>query len=82
MAREWIKGLVCILLLTGLVVTVLPIQAWRIDTPVRETMPGIANALFRDWVFAFELLSVLLLAALLGALFLGHKQRRGEEDQP
>jgi len=36
--------------------------------------PGISGGIFSDFIFAFELLSLLLIAALIGALFLAKKE--------
>lgn len=82
MAHEWAKGLLASLLLVALVSTVLPIQAWREGTPPQESIPRISKSLFDTWVFPFELLSILLLGALLGALAMGQKVRREEREQP
>jgi NADH:ubiquinone oxidoreductase subunit 6 (subunit J) len=80
MAHEWAKGLLCLVLLLGLVFAVLRIPEWGQETPPRESYGGLATGLFGPWVFAFELLSVLLLAALIGALYLSQKIPRGEEE--
>jgi|GEM_PF-2440462 len=80
MAHEWAKGLLCLVLLGGLVFAVIRIPEWQGETAKRETYEGLANGLFGPWLFAFELLSVLLLAALIGALYLSQKIPRGEEE--
>ncbi len=36
--------------------------------------PDIRGGIFSDFIFSFELLSVLLLAALIGALYLARKE--------
>jgi len=36
--------------------------------------PGIRGGIFSDYVFSFELLSLLLLAALIGALYIAKKE--------
>ncbi|MCX9011837.1 MAG: hypothetical protein OIN66_12030 [Candidatus Methanoperedens sp.] len=36
--------------------------------------PGISGGIFSDFIFSFELLSLLLIAALIGALFLAKKE--------
>lgn len=76
MAREWAKGLVVTLLLAGLLFTFLDVEAWLSDTPRQETFDGLGRALFDKWVLPFEVLSLLLLGALMGALYLGIKVRR------
>lgn len=80
MAHEWAKGLLCLFLLIGLVMAVRGIPEWRQETPGRETYGGFAQGLFGPWVLAFELLSVLLLAALIGALYMSQKIPKGEEE--
>jgi NADH-quinone oxidoreductase subunit J len=80
MGREWAKGLLCLFLLMGLVWAAFQEPAWRADTPLQENWPGLADALFNKWLLAFELVSVLLLAALVGALYLSRKTPRGEEE--
>lgn len=82
MGHEWAKGLLVALLLAGLLLTVLAVPEWTSETPRQETFGGLADALFERWVFAFELLSLLLLGALLGALYLGAKARREGGDLP
>jgi NADH:ubiquinone oxidoreductase subunit 6 (subunit J) len=82
MAHEWAKGLLCLVLLTGLMTSVLWNPNFRRDTPRQETFEGLAGGLFGNWVFAFELLSLLLLAALIGALFLSQKLGRREDESP
>lgn len=80
MATEWAKGLLALLLLSALLYPILGIAEWQGDTPAQENMPGIATGLFDTWLFPFEVLSVLLLAALVGALYMSQK-REPEEPQ-
>jgi NADH-quinone oxidoreductase subunit J len=56
---------------------------WKDDTvqpaePARETVPGVINQvaapLFRDYLLAFEITSVLLLAAIVGAVVLAKRR--------
>lgn len=42
--------------------------------------PGIRRILFRHWVLPFEALSVLLLAALVGAIVLSRKDTKASQD--
>jgi NADH-quinone oxidoreductase subunit J len=46
----------------------------RVDTVVGPRTPDIGLALFRDWVLPFEVLSMLLLAALVGAIVLSRRE--------
>jgi len=65
----------------GILVTLL-VDAFRttwidLDTP-HGTAEQLGDSLFRAWVLPFEALSVLLLAALVGALVLARRDRRPE----
>jgi NADH-quinone oxidoreductase subunit J len=46
----------------------------RVDTVAGPRTPDIGLALFRDWVLPFEVLSMLLLAALVGAIVLSRRE--------
>jgi NADH:ubiquinone oxidoreductase subunit 6 (subunit J) len=46
-------------------------------TRVATSATDLANALFNDYILAFEVVSVLLLAAVIGGVFLA-KRERGE----
>jgi NADH-quinone oxidoreductase subunit J/NAD(P)H-quinone oxidoreductase subunit 6 len=55
----------------GVALAALLIQAYgwsRVDSPVPGTAGRLGAELFRSWVLPFELVSVLLLAALVGAI--------------
>lgn len=79
--HDWAKGTVAALLLVGLAFAALKVPEWSGDTPAVETLDGIAQLLFQPWVLAFELLSILLLAALFGSLYLSQKVPPGEEEE-
>lgn len=49
--------------------------ARRIATPATE----LATALFTDYILAFEVVSVLLLAAVIGGVFLAKRERGGND---
>ncbi|MEU4820138.1 NADH-quinone oxidoreductase subunit J [Micromonospora aurantiaca] len=58
---------------SGLGLAVLLIDAFRwsrVDLPAAGTAERLGEQLFRSWVLPFEVLSVLLLAALVGAIVL------------
>lgn len=84
MAHEWAKGLLAALLLCALVLTVLPISEWQRDVSRQQTLDdglqGFVDGLFGPWLVPFELLSLLLLAALIGALYLSAKRPPEERD--
>ena len=55
----------------GLAALLVEAYRWqRVPLPAAGTAERIGTAVFRDWVLPFELLSVLLLAALIGAIVL------------
>lgn len=49
-----------------------------LDAPVAGSAKVTGTALFRHWVLPFEALSVLLLAALVGAIVLSRRRKDGE----
>ncbi|GAA4200913.1 NADH-quinone oxidoreductase subunit J family protein [Actinocatenispora rupis] len=60
----------------GLAALLVDAYRWgRVDQPPPGTAARIGAALFRQWVLPFEVVSVLLLAALVGAIVLS---RRGD----
>jgi NADH:ubiquinone oxidoreductase subunit 6 (subunit J) len=86
MSHEWVKACVALLVLGLLIASGLKVGQWHAEAVPQESMEGITKALFgyKDeagvfhwgFLFPFELLSVLLLAALIGALYVGQKTRR------
>ena len=48
-------------------------------TRVATSATDLANALFNDYILAFEVVSVLLLAAVIGGVFLAKRERGGTE---
>ncbi|MFF5725456.1 NADH-quinone oxidoreductase subunit J [[Kitasatospora] papulosa] len=53
-----------------------------LDGPAQGSTRASGEFLFRNWVLPFEALSVLLLAALVGAIVLSRKDRRHPQDRP
>jgi NADH-quinone oxidoreductase subunit J len=53
----------------------------QVDVVTGPRTPDIGLALFRDWVLPFEVLSMLLLAALVGAIVLSRRED-GESGEP
>jgi NADH-quinone oxidoreductase subunit J len=69
-------GIVAVLLLIGL--ASLTLRVWPLDqTPASQPVAGstaaLGESLFRDYVLPFEVVSFLLLAALIGAIVLSRK---------
>jgi NADH:ubiquinone oxidoreductase subunit 6 (subunit J) len=67
------------------IVTILAVVAtdWgalpaRFETITEE----LARILFADWILAFEIVGVLLLAAVVGGVFLAKREREREHEQP
>jgi NADH-quinone oxidoreductase subunit J len=48
------------------------------ESGFNDNVGAIARVLFTDYVFAFEVVSALLIVAAVGAMVLGHRDRRGE----
>ena len=84
-AAAVVLGAAVTVLVAATVLPVLGTQVVDLDVTTAATTPGIARAIFGTWVWPFELLSVLLLVALIGAfavsrLVLGPRTR-GEEER-
>ncbi|MCX5410779.1 NADH-quinone oxidoreductase subunit J [Streptomyces sp. NBC_00059] len=52
----------------------------NLDGPAQGSTKASGEFLFRHWVLPFEALSVLLLAALVGAIVLSRKDRKDQQD--
>jgi NADH:ubiquinone oxidoreductase subunit 6 (subunit J) len=76
--HEWFKATVAALIMFLLLFAGIRVTEWNTEAVPMEDMVTLTDALFGKWVFAFELLSVLLLGALIGALYVGAKTRRDE----
>jgi len=70
--RRAVAGLFLVILISLL----LSAPAWRVLPQGVETFLGLGRAIFKQYLLPFEVLSVLLLAALVGAVFLA--KREGE----
>lgn len=77
--RQWWAGAIAAILLMGLLITAILLTEWPHDGQVyaAETR-DIALTLFEDYLFAFEVLAVLLLAAVIGGLYLAKR----DDDMP
>lgn len=64
-----LRVLVALFSVLMLVALLIP-EAWRAAPAGAETFRSIGEALFGQYLLAFELLSVLLVAALIGAVYL------------
>ncbi len=69
-----------VVLVIVLILTVSATQ-WGGTGPRADTnTQALATALFRDWVLPFEVVGVLLLAAVIGGVFLAKRDRSTSED--
>lgn len=68
-------GLLAALLVLILFVLLLGVAPWRVPPQGREGFLELGQAIFKDYLLPFEVLSVLLLAALVGAVFLAKRER-------
>jgi NADH:ubiquinone oxidoreductase subunit 6 (subunit J) len=73
--QAWAAAIAAVVLALILVVVVLA-TAWPVaaDGPVFVSAQAIAHLLFTDYVLAFEVVSVLLLAAVIGGVFLAKRE--------
>ena len=56
-------------------------RATAVNAPERSNVSQLAISLFEDFVYAFELTSVLLVIAVIGAVVLAAKQRTTDDEQ-
>lgn len=76
MNGDWAKALLATLVLGLLVFAGIGVSEWRTESPPFETFANLADAIFTTYVLPFEVLSVLLLGALISALYVGAKTKR------
>jgi NADH-quinone oxidoreductase subunit J len=78
--RQWWAGLIAAVLLVGLLLVAVLLTSFPLAGT--EVIPAdardIARRLFDEYLFAFEVLGVLLLAAVIGSLYMARK----DEDMP
>lgn len=66
---------IALVLLILLIAPALTFGPWKAAPEGQESFSNIANSVFNRYVFPFEVLSVLLLAALIGAVLLAKRER-------
>lgn len=71
--RKAIKPVLAALLLLVLTGVLLVPASWQTAPTSVESFSAIGQVLFGQYLLAFEILSVLLLAALIGAIWLARK---------
>jgi len=67
------KGISAIIALAFLGVYAISVVELSFGAPTHITLPVIADAIFKDFVLAFEVLAILLFASLIGAVYLARK---------
>ena len=78
--QAWAAAVASVILGLLLVISVL-FTTWplAVPEPIVQSARDVANVLFKDYVLAFEVVSVLLLAAVIGGIYLA---RRDEIPEP
>ena len=73
---QWPLGLAAAFVLGGALVTAVLDSSWPRDvgTVTLVNVETIGGALFRDWLLPFELVSIVLLIALVGAVILSRQE--------
>ncbi len=77
--RQWWIGAIAAIVLVLLMVTTIMLTEWNATAEVQVAEPrDIAVMVFEDYLLAFEALGVLLLAAVIGGLYLAKR----DDDMP
>jgi NADH-quinone oxidoreductase subunit J len=73
--RQWWAGAIAAVALVLLMLAAILLTTWPLagDEIVPQTARDIAHLLFGDYLFAFEVVGVLLLAAVIGGLYLARR---------
>ena len=73
--RQWWAGAIAAILVVLLMLDSVLLTTWphAVDEVIPQNARDIALSLFNEYLFAFEVMGVLLLAAVIGALYLAHK---------
>ena len=70
-------AVVAVLVAVLLALTAIATDWGEVDRRVRLATDTLAATLFKDYVLAFEIVSVLLLMAVVGGVFLAKREGRG-----
>ena len=78
--RQWPLGLAAAVVLGGALITAVLDSTWPRDlgTVTMVNVETIGGALFRDWLLPFELVSIVLLIALVGAVVISRQEEGAE----
>ena len=73
---QWPLGLITGVLLGGVLLTAVLDSAWPGDDGeiTMISLQTLSGALFRDWLLPFEIVSIVLLVALIGAVVIAHHE--------
>jgi NADH-quinone oxidoreductase subunit J len=73
--RQWWAGLLAAIVIVGLLVMSILLTAWPLagSELIPQDARDIARNLFGDYLFAFEIVGLLLLAAVVGGLYLARR---------
>lgn len=73
--QSWAAGIASVVLMLLLIMTVL-FTTWPLaaPAPIAQSARDVATTLFHDYVFAFEIISLLLLAAVIGGIYLARRE--------
>jgi NADH-quinone oxidoreductase subunit J len=73
-------AIAAVLLVVVMILTLGATQWSGIGQPGATKTPDLAKQLFNDWVLPFEIVGVLLLAAVIGGIFLAKRDRSATDD--
>jgi NADH:ubiquinone oxidoreductase subunit 6 (subunit J) len=78
--QAWAAAIATVILLVLLVSSVL-FTTWplAVPGPIAQTARDVATLIFTEQVFAFEVVSLLLLAAVVGGIYLARREGEPEE---
>jgi NADH:ubiquinone oxidoreductase subunit 6 (subunit J) len=73
-------AIAAVILVVVMILTIGATQWAGVGTPGNAKTPDLAQDLFTDWVLPFEIVGVLLLAAVIGGIFLAKRDRGSTDD--
>jgi NADH:ubiquinone oxidoreductase subunit 6 (subunit J) len=81
--QAWAAAIASIVL-GGLLVMAILFTTWPLamSEPIEQSAKDVATLIFTDNVFAFEVVSLLLLAAVVGGIFLARREGDPDEETP
>ena len=82
---QWPLAVVVSILLMGLLITTVATSDWPGDADgmiTRIPFEALGEALFRQWAVPFEIASIVLIVALIGAVVIGRAAPEDDEPEP